>query len=147
MDYSQSALPKPVRRKRKNHVRKKITTERRGIEVECRGLTKILVHRRDGEVCLKCGTDGTRPRNPLQAAHILPKGKYPLLQFVLDNLLTLCYACHIGWAHKDPVGFLDWIEAKWPGRIQELRISASSAMKRKIDLKELLIVLQLETRG
>ena len=78
----------------------------------------------------------------LQAAHILPKGKYPLLRYALENLLTLCYRDHLEWAHKDPIGFVHWIEAVWPGRIQRLRESA--AMPRKIDYRELLVVLEAE---
>ena len=138
MDYSASAHPKPTRKKRKNHSRKKLTSARRKLEIQCDGLTKILVHRRDNNICLKCGTSDA----DLQAAHILPKGKYPLMRFVLDNMLTLCWRDHMEWAHKDPVGFVDWIEAVWPGRIQRLRISAR--MGRPQDLKELSIALQDE---
>ncbi len=107
------------------------------MEIKADGLTKILVHWRDGEKCLKCGTS-----EQIQAAHILPKGKYPTMRFALDNLLTLCWRDHMEWAHKDPIGFVDWIEAVWPGRIERLRISAR--MKRLLDLKELLIVLESE---
>ena len=138
MYHSEFALPKPSRKRRiGKHTTKKRTSERRKLEVQADGLTRTLVLRRDLERCLKCGGE-----KMLQAAHIFPKGKYPLLRYVLENLLTLCYRDHLEWAHKDPIGFTDWIEAKWPGRIQRLRESA--ALPRKIDYKELLLVLEAE---
>ncbi len=138
IDHSQSRIATPKRKRRVGkHTRKKRTSERRQMEIQADGLTRTLVLRRDLERCLKCGGD-----KMLQAAHIFPKGKYPLLRYVLENLLTLCYRDHLEWAHKDPVGFTDWIEAVWPGRIERLRISAG--MTRKVDLKELLLVLEAE---
>jgi len=121
-------------------VRKKITSERRKMEVRADYLCKVLVHHRDGYKCLKCQSTAD-----LQAAHILPKGKYPTMRHVMDNLLTLCWRDHMEWAHKDPIGFVDWINAKWPALIDRLRISAG--MKRPVDLKELLIVLEAEFRA
>ena len=136
------AFPKPgsiAKRKRRNHVRKNITKERRVVELRCDYLVKQLVHARDENRCLKCGSDGD-----VQAAHILPKGKYPLMRFVLENLLSLCYTCHLHWAHKDPIGFTEWLDAKWPGRKQMLIESAR--MPRKVDMLELLIVLEDEVK-
>src|SRR5690349_18574184 len=84
-----SVMPKPSAMKHKRrigrHTHRKRTRDRRVVELRCDYLTKILVHRRDGERCVKCGG-----HEHLQAAHILPKGKYPLMRHVLDNLLSLC---------------------------------------------------------
>ncbi len=141
IDHNLLAIPKPSRKKKRNHVRKKATSERRKLEIECDRLTKILVHNRDGWKCLV----DPNHNGVIQCCHILPKGKYPLLRFSLENLLTMCWRCHMEWAHKDPIGFVKWIDARWPDRIMNLWVAA--AMKRKIDLKELLIVLESEVAG
>lgn len=120
-------------------MRKKITSERRKMEVKCRGLTAILVKRRDNYTCQRCGRTEAQGYK-IDAAHILPKGKYPLMQFVLDNIIALCFVCHEWW-HGKSEG-LDWFKAKWPERWTRIEISQS--MARKTDLKELLVVLQSE---
>lgn len=105
----------------------------RKIKQELDLLLKAHVHERDGYACLKCGRYG----KGLQAAHIFPKGKYQRLRFDPLNLLTLCVGCHLFWAHKDPIGFYEWIREKWPMRIEQLKVCA--AVARKLDLQELLI--------
>jgi len=62
------------------------------------------------------------------------------MQFVLDNIIALCFVCHEWW-HKQSEG-LAWFKAKWPDRWTKIEISQS--MARKTDLKELLTVLQIE---
>lgn len=52
-----------------------------------------LVLERDGRVCVRCGSSGSR-YNPLQADHILPKSRYPHLALVVSNGRTLCKKCH-----------------------------------------------------
>lgn len=104
---------------------------------ELDGLVHVLVVARDGGVCLKCG--GT---DRLAAAHIFSKGPYSRLRFELLNVLTLCYRCHIHWAHKSPHDFVDWIERMWPGR--ELLLRQMIATAPKLDLKLLRIGLQIE---
>lgn len=98
-------------------------------------LVKAYVHVRDGHKCLRCGKT-----KPLQAAHIFSKGKHQRLRFDPLNLLTLCVGCHIFWAHKDPVAFVDWINEKYPMRIEQLKVCAAVATK--LDLYELLIYWQ-----
>lgn len=104
------------------------------------GLVRTLIIARDGGCCVKCGGD-----NVLQAAHILPKSHYPRLRYELWNVLTMCKRCHIFWAHKDPIGFIEWLDLKYPGRRQELLIMQATA--RKLDLKELRIALQIEVKN
>lgn len=52
---------------------------------------------------------------PVQIAHILPKGKYPRLRYHQQNILLLCYHCHLYRWHKDPMiasRFLDELKGK-----------------------------------
>lgn len=101
---------------------------------ECDQLVSKIVRARDG-CCVKCGETRT-----LQAAHILPKGHYPRLRYLFENILTLCLKCHIFGCHKDPLEFSHWLEEKFPGLEERLRISAATAPK--VDLKSLVIVLR-----
>jgi hypothetical protein len=107
------------------------------LRAECDGLVRELVLRRDGNCCLRCGKT-----DKLQAAHILSKGHYQRIRFELLNVLSLCVGCHIYGAHRDPADFVEWLEEKYPGRIQLLRELAATAAK--VDLKELAIGLRLE---
>ncbi len=109
----------------------------RSLRSECDGLVRELVLARDHHKCVRCGKT-----EKLQAAHILPKGHYPRLRYELDNILSLDVGCHLYFAHKDPVGFTRWLEEKYPGRIDQLRVMAASAGR--LDLKELRIALTLE---
>ena len=47
------------------------------------------VKQRDGNVCRRCRFDLN-----LHTHHIMPKGKYPELELVVDNGVTLCGNCH-----------------------------------------------------
>ena len=60
---------------------------------------------RDGK-CVKCGSV-----RGLHAAHIFPKGSYPLLRHNLDNGLTLCYKDHYFWAHINPIEFVEFVKS------------------------------------
>lgn len=96
---------------------------------------KAIVLHRQGPMCLKC-----QQVKPLQGAHIIGKGANPSMRFDLENVIGLCLKDHIFWAHKDPDGFVQWIESIFPGRLARLREAARHY--RKIDLKELLCVLK-----
>ena len=103
-------------------------------------LTKVIIHARDGNKCVKCGKGP--PEIVLQAAHILSKGPHGRLRFELLNLLSMCLRDHLYWWHKNPVEAYEWLQEKYPGRIEQLRIMTATA--RKLDLMELLIGLRLE---
>lgn len=96
---------------------------------------RAIILQRQGVNCLKC----EKPK-PLQAAHILPKGHYPSMRFVLANVIGLCVGCHLFWAHKDPLGFTEWLDKKFPSRVDDLR--AQSLIRYKPDLKEVIASLK-----
>ncbi len=138
-----SALPKPTRKKKANHSRKKATNERRQMEIELEKLLSAHVIQRDRDVCNWCGKTYIR----LFGAHVLPKGSNPRLRFEPFNIMALCYACHLGnrgW-HKDPMRAREWFEGKYPGRYERLQIAASCAPK--VDLPLLLTVWRDEVKG
>ena len=124
---------KPSKPLKRSPVRKK--SARRHLVQEADRLVREVVLQEQGEACLKC-----HQVKPLHAAHILPKGAYPSLRFETTNVIGLCMRDHLYWAHRDPVGFVDWVNQIFPGRIDRLKLSASQ--HRKIDLKELICVLK-----
>lgn len=95
---------------------------------------------RDGEECIKCGKTTT-----LCASHIYPKGRERKMEWELDNVKTLCYACHIHWWHKHPMEAKDWIETVLsPERLNRLKLMSQSTEKIPVDYN--LIKLDLENQ-
>lgn len=119
----------------KRNVRPKRQSTHMQLVKECDSWVRAIIMNRQGVHCLKCNDV-----KPLHAAHILSKGAHPGLRHDLENVIGLCMKCHIFWSHRDPVGFTDWIEENFPGRIS--RLKASSLHYRKNDLKELACVLK-----
>lgn len=116
--------------------------ERAALVKECDALVKKLLIADRGEACERCNTFGSVV---IHAAHIKSKGPYARLRFEKLNLLLLCYHDHIEFAHKEPDDFIQWVEQRWPGRLQRLREMAATAGR--IDLKELVIALRLEVNA
>src|SRR5512146_2030381 len=78
------------------------TKQRRSLRLEADRLVREFIFARDAYRCVAYGAAGVscNGNNRLQAAHILPKGKYPRMRHVPENLLTLCFWHHMNWAHK-----------------------------------------------
>lgn len=75
----------------------------------------LWVRKRDGR-CLKCGT-----RDNLQAAHIFSRTARSV-RFDPLNLLTLCFKCHLYWAHKNPIEFTEFVQKHLgPKKYKELK--------------------------
>ena len=55
--------------------------------------------------CLKCGRV-----DHLHASHIYPRGKYPKMQFMHENVKALCHYHHLHWWHKHPIEAREWAE-------------------------------------
>ena len=77
--------------------------------------------------CLRCSKVET-----LQCSHVMPR-TWLATRWDPDNAITLCYACHLHWWHKDPLGAAEWFEAMWPGRYQRVRSRALAAMKPDVE--------------
>jgi len=121
---------KPIKRTRVKRV-----SAHQSLVKDADAWVRSIVFGRQGPKCLKCNEV-----KPLSASHILGKGANPALRYDLDNVIGLCVKCHIFWCHRDPVGFTDWIEEIFPGRLARLREMARQHCK--IDLKELICVLK-----
>ncbi len=112
-------------------IRRKTTHRKQCQELDLYVREKVF--ERDGWKCVKCGKVD---KLSLQCAHVYPKGKYPRLRFEMDNLLALCYACHMHWAHKDPIAFASWFAANYPEKLRKLMFLKEAAAKQNV--KELL---------
>ena len=62
------------------------------------------IRARDGK-CLKCGTKENN-----QCAHIFSRTARSVRWDEL-NALTLCYKCHLFWAHKNPIEFTEFVRS------------------------------------
>lgn len=65
------------------------------------------IRERDG-ACLRCGKSGN-----LQCAHLISR-TYKHLRWNERNCITLCYACHIHWSHRNPLEFSEWLQKVLP---------------------------------
>ncbi len=93
---------------------------------------------RDGGKCLRCGSE-----KRLCASHIYPKGKYKKMEYDIDNVKTLCYACHIPFWHRTPIEAHAWIRTVMPmERLERLALMTQYINKKPIDYSA--IKLQLE---
>lgn len=91
-----------------------------------------------GEACERCG------KLPVFSSHILPKGKHKRMRWMLENILLLCYACHMHFWHKHPHAAVAWFDEKFPGRYENLQIWTRQMPP--IDLKEIRIGLEMQLK-
>ena len=95
-------------------------------------LVREYVMLRD-KVCLKCGKSGN-----LHASHIYPRGKYPKMQFKVENVKALCLGCHLYWWHKHPIDAAKWLNNTLDkARLKRLKILSNTINKELWDFKEI----------
>lgn len=95
--------------------------------------------------CLRCGKTES-----LQLSHIYPKGRYRKLEFDPDNVKLLCYSCHLGWWHKNPLQAADWLGTVIPKeRLNRLRLRSQVTGKgmREYKLLKLMIEQLIKQNG
>lgn len=73
------------------------------IKKKLKKICSQLVIARDKK-CLRCGKT-----ERLAAAHIKSVGAYPNMRFDIDNMICLCYRCHIHWWHREILDAVKWI--------------------------------------
>ena len=117
----------PLRR-RKLLKRKKSTPNKRKAPLKRLWVKKLdeawstSIRGRDRK-CVRCGSV-----NHLQAAHIFSRRRRTT-RWELLNGIALCYACHIYWAHREPIDFNDFIKA----RLGEVDFDMLKQMANRID--------------
>lgn len=115
------ACPKPVKTKKKKVKKELSETQRRIIEKKLvKKLTKDLKHlcslicrKMWGEKCAMCGREGTA------AHHFFGWKACTMLRFTIENLVWLCFGCHIGKVHQQ--GLTEPVRTKLIDRIGQER--------------------------
>ena len=80
--------------------RKRLNSKTKPEVRELRELMRKFHLIRDGFKCLRCGASpDSRIGTVLQGAHIYGKGKYRAMEYIPENVITLCKSCHFGWWH------------------------------------------------
>ena len=108
---------------------------------ELRRLLKEAVFARDKYTCRKCGKKET-----LAPAHIYPKGAYRNIEFDVQNIICLCYACHLHWAHKNPIEFTEWIKEQMGTEFEKLKLRANTPKAMPRHYNTLKIYLETEIK-
>jgi len=109
---------------------------------ELHALLHELVKLRDGDKCLRCHRPGS-----WQMSHIYPKGRYRRMEYEPDNIKPLCYACHLCWWHKDPIGASAWLNDTLPlPRLQRLKLMAQVNAPFRMDIKLYKLFLKQEIK-
>lgn len=67
----------------------------------------LKVRERDKFVCQRCGKKGKF----VHCAHIFSRNSLSV-RYEMKNGITLCYYCHIIWAHRNPAEFTLWAMKK-----------------------------------
>ena len=100
-------------------------------------LVREYIIRRDKH-CLRCG----KVEN-LHASHIYPRGKYPKMQFDVENVKALCLGCHLYWWHKHPLEASIWLKKTLSkDRLRYLKKQSNTINKIPWDFKEIKKVLE-----
>ena len=84
-----------------------IRNDRKKLTKKLDTLFSLWIRKRDKH-CLKCFRTDT-----LQCSHISSR-KSLAGRWNDKNAITLCYACHIYWRHKEPVEAAEWLKTNYP---------------------------------
>jgi hypothetical protein len=91
-------------------------------------LAKKIVREKVNQ-CQWCGKLPDRP-GFLQGAHIMSV-RFNATAADPENIMCLCYYCHLYRWHKNPFESVDWFKSKWPGRYEKLNAKAQKITKYK----------------
>lgn len=84
--------------RRKAGIRKVSPAQEKKHELDLLVRQYVLV--RDGNCCRRCGRGPREGRGgALHCSHVMSKGAHPAMRWHLENVLLLCYRCHIVWWH------------------------------------------------
>lgn len=76
----------------------------REVMADCHKYWSQIVRSLDGHTCQWCGS-----KNKPQAHHIVAQGICSIIaRYIIENGMTLCYACHIHRLKIDPDGYIEF---------------------------------------
>lgn len=91
-------------------------------------------------ICERCGPARYYEFSELQCAHIYSR-TYRSVRWDLLNLLSLCAGCHIGFAHKKPLEFAEWVRS-YLGEHKYIELKARANSIKKWSLTEMIEYLE-----
>lgn len=102
---------------------KKLSTRKKSqswYRKKCVKIAKDEAKKRDKHICQRCGkkVEGMNAHG----SHIYNEGTYHSMSADTDNILTMCYYCHINWWHKSPLDASRWFKGKYPELYKKLRL-------------------------
>src|SRR3990167_7670347 len=92
-------------------------------------LIRERVRERD-KVCQKCGSPQAS-----QPSHVYSRND-KRIRWDENNILWMCYFCHIQWWHREPMEAHEWFKAKFPDRWKYLQ-KKRKELSKPIGIKEL----------
>jgi len=103
-----------------------------------RGLIKkidkiVSEHVRARGSCARCGKGAEQVT--LQCAHIFSRRNMSV-RFDEENCLSLCFACHFHWAHREPILFTEFVK-NYLGEERFSQLMMKSTMIKKWSLYDL----------
>jgi len=105
-------MPKAIARQKR--IKKQSKEPVAKLKNQCDTLVKTIIKIRDGNICQKC-LKLVEGKN-CQGSHVIPVSAGNKLRWEEANIKTLCFHCHMGWWHKNPMEAAEWFKTKFPGR-------------------------------
>ncbi len=111
------------------------TTARKGIKNKLEKLVKDYVKQRDNYTCLRCGKK--LEKNNCHASHIMPVSAGIQWAYDVENIITLCFRCHIMFWHKNPLEANEWLKKEYPNIYKKIQVKKTVYKPRPIKTWEL----------
>jgi hypothetical protein len=132
IDHSQSAHPKPTRKRKKSHSIRNKRRTKRGMVIDLDRVARAeIIEDRDRNICQRCGDFAGKVGTEwagrferefvvvIQWAHVHTR-EYYITRWEPDNSLALCSRCHV-WFDNHKVLSLDWFAKKFPERWERIK--------------------------
>ena len=92
---------------------------------ECVKIAKRTAKERDGYICQHC--EKKVAGKNAHGSHIYNEGQYKSMSADPENILCMCYYCHINWWHKNPLEASEWFREKYPELYQTLKLRSQES--------------------
>jgi len=112
-----------------------MSTSRTAIKKKLEILVKSYVKTRDNYTCQRCGKK--LEKSNCHASHIFPVSKGLMWAYDPENIITLCFHCHINFWHKNPTEAYLWFVTNFKKKYQYLTSKILAYKTREIKNYEL----------
>lgn len=109
---------------------------------KCCEIAKKIARLKTNNICEYCGSKDRQTHG----SHIYSAGLYKNMSVDVDNILSLCWLCHMGglynvrtdkrfsW-HGTPLEAMEWFMKKYPERYQKLKLRTQKIYKVNFEKK------------